>query len=413
MKKVIIIGAGNVGKNAFDFLGTDFVECFADNQKNGTIAHGKKVISIEEAVDLQKEYILLLAVTNHVEELKEQLRRLQVENYYYFDEAIYFFDGIKQWKNRLVYEKKSLWEMFDVFSLDKAVIIGKRDIYASFLSELFGIELKERGIDAHAEDKKYLLNMGAEEAENFLCKWEIEDKSNLWFLPQMQWEGTGQLHERLRAFRGRYAGKRCFIIGNGPSLRMEDLDRLSENGEICFGLNVIHKAYENTKWRPDFVCVKDPLVIVQNYESIKRNNSCPILINDKKLFYYWETDENEYPYRDIQEKVFFSEDIAAGCSSGASVSYTVIQIAAYMGFSKIYLLGMDCSNWGEHFNGDYWAEKEAFRGPDEVRIFKAYQIAEEHSKTHGFRIFNATRGGHLEVFERVNFDSLFGEGDGE
>lgn len=409
MRKAIIIGAGNVGKNALDFLGADFVECFADNKKNGMTAYGKRVISIEEAADRQKDHILLLAVTNYVEELKDQLRRLQVENYYYFDEAIYFFDGVKQWKNRLVYEKKTLWELFDGSSLDKAVIVGRRDIYACFLSELFGIEIEEKGIDAYAEDKKYLLNMSTKEAEDFLRRWEIEDKSNLWILPQMQQKGIERLHERLCAFRRRYAGKRCFIIGNGPSLRMEDLDRLSENGEICFGMNVIHKAYKNTKWRPDFVCVKDPLVIVQNYESIKENNSCPILINDKKLFYYWETDENEYPYRDIQEKVFFSEDIFAGCSSGASVSYTVIQIAAYMGFSEIYLLGLDCSNWGAHFNGDYWAEKEAFRDPDEARIFRAYQIAEEHSKAHGFRIFNATRGGCLEVFERVDFDSLFGK----
>ena len=51
-------------------------------------------------------------------------------------------------------------------------------------------------------------------------------------------------------------------------------------------------------------------------------------------------------------------------------------------------------------------EKEAFREPDEMKIFRSYQIAEEYSRTHGFRIFNATRGGCLEVFERVDFDLL-------
>ncbi len=169
---------------------------------------------------------------------------------------------------------------------------------------------------------------------------------------------------------------------------------------------MIHKAYENTKWRPDFVCMKDPLVIVQNYESIKANNSCPLFVNDMKLFYHWDTGENEYLLHDMQDKSYFSDDIVKGCSCGASVSYTAIQIAAYMGFVEIYLLGMDCSNWGKHFNGDYWMEKEAFREPDEMKIFRSYQIAEEYSRTHGFRIFNATRGGCLEVFERVDFDSL-------
>lgn len=406
MKKVIIIGAGNIGKNALDFLGPDFVECFADNKKNGMTVYGKRVISVEEAVNLQKEYILLLAVTNYLEELKEQLVSLGVEKYYCFVEAVYFFDGIKQWDNKRLYEKSSLWEVYSRCGLDKSVIVGRKDTYADFISALFGVGIEEKGIDDYAEDNKYLLNMGAGEAENFFGRWEIEDKSNIFILPQLQHEGITQIHERLRVFKEKYAGKRCFIIGNGPSLRMEDLDKLEENGEICFGLNVIHKAYEDTKWRPDFICMKDPLVIAQNYESIKANNVCPLFVNDMKLFYHWDTGENEYLLHDIQDKSYFSDDIVTGCSCGASVSYTAIQIAAYMGFSKIYLLGMDCSNWREHFNGDYWREEEAFRDPDEMKIFKSYQIAEEYSRAHGFRIFNATRGGCLEVFERVDFDLL-------
>ncbi len=407
MKKVIIIGAGNIGKSALDFLGTDFVECFADNKKNGMTVYGKRVISVEEAVSLQQEYILLLAVTNYLEELKAQLASLGTEKYYYFGEAVYFFDGIKQWENRLLYEKSSLWEAYKRYGLDRAVIVGRKDSYADFISELFGIGIEETGIAVYADDKKYLLNMGAGDTEEFLCRWNIEDKKeDIFVLPQLQHEGIRQVHERLGVFKGKYAGKRCFIIGNGPSLRMEDLDRLQEKGEICFGLNVIHKAYENTKWRPDFVCMKDPLVIVQNYESIKVNNSCPLFVNDMKLFYHWDTGENEYLLHDIQDKNYFSDDIVRGCSCGASVSYTAIQIAAYMGFVEIYLLGMDCSNWGKHFNGDYWMEKEAFREPDEMKIFRSYQIAEEYSRTHGFRIFNATRGGCLEVFERVDFDLL-------
>ena len=38
---------------------------------------------------------------------------------------------------------------------------------------------------------------------------------------------------------------------------------------------------------------------------------------------------------------------------------------------------------------------------------KAYQKAKQYAETHGIKIYNATRGGKLEVFERVDFDSLF------
>lgn len=134
MKKVVIIGAGNVGKSALDFLGAEFVECFADNGKKGRRLCGKKILSVEEAVKLNGNFILLLAMTNYVEELKNQLTCLNVDNFYYFREALYFFDGIKQWGKRTVYEKRSLWEMYKRYGLANAGIVGKRSEYASFIA---------------------------------------------------------------------------------------------------------------------------------------------------------------------------------------------------------------------------------------------------------------------------------------
>ena len=37
----------------------------------------------------------------------------------------------------------------------------------------------------------------------------------------------------------------------------------------------------------------------------------------------------------------------------------------------------------------------------------AYENANKVCSNNNIRIFNATRGGHLEVFKRVDFDSLF------
>ena len=36
----------------------------------------------------------------------------------------------------------------------------------------------------------------------------------------------------------------------------------------------------------------------------------------------------------------------------------------------------------------------------------AYEYADKYSREHGFRIYNATRGGFLEKFERVSLDEL-------
>lgn len=88
-----------------------------------------------------------------------------------------------------------------------------------------------------------------------------------------------------------------------------------------------------------------------------------------------------------------------------------------MGFSEIYLIGMDHNNVGavtdprNHFIENYFTQDEIGSYKNITANFDgmelAYKKAEQFSRKHGFRIYNATRGGKLEVFERVNFDSLF------
>ena len=64
-----------------------------------------------------------------------------------------------------------------------------------------------------------------------------------------------------------------------------------------------------------------------------------------------------------------------------------------------------------HFSSDYFSdeEKAIYEGvaADFDSMNLAYQKAETYSRKHGFRIYNATRGGRLEAFERVDFDGLF------
>lgn len=56
----------------------------------------------------------------------------------------------------------------------------------------------------------------------------------------------------LALYKGKFTGKRCFLIGNGPSLRAEDLTRLHEAGEITFAFNRIYNIFDQTPWRPSF-----------------------------------------------------------------------------------------------------------------------------------------------------------------
>lgn len=414
MKKVIIIGAGNIGKAAFEFVGHELVECFADNGKKGTEFLKRKVIPVEDLVLLKEKFVLLLAMIDYADELKQQLAQLGTEHYYYFAGNIYFFGGLRAWRQRTTYEKHSLWDYYRKYGLKDAVIIGAKSAYAEFFSEIFETRIISKdNFDAKVINAgKYLLNMEGSQNCDFVAEHEEIGEENIFVLPRLEDTGMKEMHGKLTRLKDIYKGKRCFIIGNGPSLKIEDLERLYINHEICFGLNVIHKLYAQTKWRPDYVCMADPLVIAQNDKAVMENNTCPKIVNDIKLFYQWETGEDEYLVHEINGKVGFSEDFVKGFHNGATVTYMVLQLCAYMGFEQIYLLGMDCSNWGSHFNKDYWQEGEAFREPDEAKTFMAYGKAEQYAREHDFRIFNATRGGKLEVFERVNFDDLFPSTDG-
>lgn len=83
-----------------------------------------------------------------------------------------------------------------------------------------------------------------------------------------------------------------------------------------------------------------------------------------------------------------------------------------MGFQDIYLLGVDFSRGEDgkdtHFCKNYMDDnlvREAMRYKEEQR--HAYISALNYAEEHGIRIYNATRGGHLDVFERVSLDNLF------
>ena len=67
--------------------------------------------------------------------------------------------------------------------------------------------------------------------------------------------------KQLALYKGKFTGKRCFLIGNGPSLRAEDLTRLREAGEITFAFNRIYSIFDQTPWRPNFYISQDELML--------------------------------------------------------------------------------------------------------------------------------------------------------
>ena len=240
----------------------------------------------------------------------------------------------------------------------------------------------------------------------------------------LQWYYNLKYFQRLKElemFKNQYKGKRCFVIGTGPSLKAEDLDALSD--EYTFASNSIFRYFEKTNWRPDFYSVCDKTYYLANKENIdavtvKKQKFFPLDFamkfgfNSNDYYYLRTYYSSEHPVFQPNPKRAFQE--------GGTVTYHLLQLAVMMGFSEIYLLGIDF-NYSLHKDNkgniirddnvkDYAFNDKAanYTIPNLEASYLSYCSAEEYCKKHNYemRIYNATRGGKLEVFQRVNFDDI-------
>ncbi len=234
--------------------------------------------------------------------------------------------------------------------------------------------------------------------------------------------------KKLAAMKGAYAGRRCFLIGNGPSLRAEDLTKLHEHGEVTFAFNRVYNIFDQTPWRPTFYISQDEKMLAGCVDVVDQleleNKLVPvqlkwyydIRIHDAVYFNMnWQQKENPLDFE-------FSDEIAKEIFCASTGMYTAAQLAAYMGFSEINLIGVDhhfrtsVNNKGEividdkvkdYFTDKYNEDKDKLYIPNTEKSTLTYVAMKRHCDQRGIRVYNATRGGKLEVFPRVEFDSLF------
>ncbi|MGO5069834.1 6-hydroxymethylpterin diphosphokinase MptE-like protein [Roseburia faecis] len=231
--------------------------------------------------------------------------------------------------------------------------------------------------------------------------------------------------EQIKGFHNIHEGESCFVIGNGPSLSGNDLEMIYKSNIKSFGCNSIYKAYNKTQWRPDYYVLVDVYGIAMAMHDMQYiSDNCKYLFSrsNGRLRYCVDKYRNIRLFKSIfsesEEDFSFSEDCAEHLFTGHTVTYAMLQLAVYMGFKKIYLLGIDHQyatqfvDGGEEKNNvkNYSSLLEAdnasvFYRKDKTTL--AYMSAKRYADAHGIKIYNATRGGKLEVFERVDFDSLF------
>ncbi len=222
---------------------------------------------------------------------------------------------------------------------------------------------------------------------------------------------------RLTALRGAYAGEHCFIIGNGPSLNKMDLTPLRH--EYTFGLNRFYLAFDRLGFSTSFLVCVNRLVWEQFADELLQQDSTKFAPWDERKRLGHRSDT--YFFRTAPRKVFRPDPPRTGLFEGSTVTFVAMQLAYYLGFRVAILIGVDHSfkSQGEphkvvvggnvdhdHFDPRYFAGGVRWQLPDLAGSEQAYAAAREAWEQDGRKILDATVGGKLKVFPKVEYETV-------
>ncbi|MCX2818617.1 hypothetical protein EGH25_04530 [Haladaptatus sp. F3-133] len=304
-----------------------------------------------------------------------------------------------------------------------------------------------------------------------------------------------KVKKTIEDMEGVHKGESIYIIGNGPSLNKTPLKKLDL--EYTLAMSKIGLIYPDTTWEPSFyyfalppdhrVTPNDKTIITQNadmgIQCFLHSAWLDILGNQDNVFYFdtWDLFGSPYDAMDIENVnnaplehlyEFWSNDVSNLVYHYHTI-YGAIQVAVYMGFKQIYLLGCDMGqeyknphmifesgtdpfrfngnkyeylreslknknpvrsavnaiamkliqsledsklekviNEGtnDHFTSDYLSQVSIADGPqNDAEIQKGHASTQRICKDKGVNIYNATLGGELEIYEKVGLEDVLSD----
>lgn len=241
--------------------------------------------------------------------------------------------------------------------------------------------------------------------------------------------------ERWRIIKDRYKGKRVFVIGNGPSLNKTPLYLLKNEYKMCFNrFNIMH---ERLNWTPDFYLTTDNLVLsdlICELDEIVPLTTYSFFPGIHFRGHNYIKDLTKYPniFWTLQiVRKGFSERLPK-IYPGGTVIYEGFQILNHLGFSEIYLVGVDMNyrihdtakkledtgvdiisqndDDPNHFDPRYFGKNRKYHQPEKYVIentVKYLNYIASRVISDDFRIINVGFDSKLESFPKQEFHTLF------
>ena len=262
-------------------------------------------------------------------------------------------------------------------------------------------------------------------------KFDIKNPKKFGFL------NIGGYQSELSKMRDIHKGKRGFIIANGPSLN--DIDMSLLQNEITIGCNGIFKEFEKWGFHTTYYLTEDQQQTElrgKEISSLKgpikfagiHNAHAFSAFNDINFFHVPMRRNSAYY---IRSELFpqFSKDFASIVHLGNTVTYIMLQFAYHIGLEEVYIVGLD-HNYGKlpelfphgkikvteenyklvqecHFDKNYYKVGDVIGVPWVEKQEKAYSEANKIFLENGRKILNASSFSKLDIFKKVDFDTLF------
>ncbi len=427
MGKYYLFGAGNNAWGVISFFGRGNILAIIDNEikKNGLEIMGIPIISFEQYLKEHGDETIIITAAIY-EDIVKQLKEAKIMNYYVAPMIQMGIASVEQMIND--------WQLMEK---DNIILFGYNPIGEQIIQKLLNFHYvgHVQAIPQNEIEREWATNdkvaitklekmakdsqvIAFSSADAEWLRKEIKPGITVLCVFELVMESNKEVGAKLQKWKDIHKDKDCFIIGNGPSLKIEDLEKIHRSGISSFGMNLIYKIYKKTSWRPTYYVFSEYNIMRQYYDEIKMLKRDNLFI---KNFYYMDDtpqmeEVNYYPgygERCYLEQQCFSNDISKVVYAGYSVMFDAVQIAMYMGYQKIYLLGADFSYLGDpvqkgnHIYDSEADDKRLIAGKPHIYItLKAMEKAKEFASEHGVTIYNATRGGKLEVFPRIDIDTL-------
>lgn len=425
--KFVVWGAGQRGKKALDIWGKDKILFFVDQDERKI---GKEIegIPIKDTGCIKRNsrsYVILITPLEFGNQIADELDKSGIYNYLIFADHPFGID--------LSQENNSMEYIQNASKLNGNVVLYGITWFNLYLYDYFNSIGMQVNLFSAGRNHEVLSEIIADEY-NIIYNWQKVKEADFVLAP----EGIRDLpvekfidiedyiektypvsNYQIEKYRDIHKGRSCFVVATGPSLRVSDLNMLKENGYICISMNRIYNIFDKTDWRPDYYVIEDQKMIEDLAEEIAELELEHKFVNGAPEKYWnLEKSKNSIMYKMIMQNclndnIGFSRNLERMIYNGYTVTYVCIQLAVYMGFSEIYLIGVDFN-----YSTDIYAESNHFEGyqkhykdirlnpvmPD--KMIRAYKKAKRVTDSMGVHIYNATRGGKLEVFDRIELDEV-------